>query len=483
LRTIEEKVEGAVPTGSAPQGPKSTSKRNARRRARRAKAAAEARAGAAAEQALLAEPGMDGACGESPSSGAEAKTNARMEMARLLRAHKKRFYDLKRTLKPPKQPPKEVKSIGTVKLVVLDVEGHTPHLAEGKQWEIEITEATTPMSLRKRLIRMLRLKGLRWELERWNEKLPRYPWFMLANGSKLVDGDILRVRVIKRHRQYRKSPGTTKRVKFERANQREGRKSGLRTYEWRPSGMRASIGVTTTRKLGSKKFEEPETATPWRHEPKLWERTPQKEMSEMSEAELEEMEARKQVKWEKELLLARETIERIEAAKLNEEERRAEIRAKKEKRMAHKLALKDATPKEKKQLKKAELEALEKERLTKEAEAERQKQLDELKRREEEQEITKLTIEKEAVWRKALEILGPEEREAALRNQARENAMLIQKLINDANERDAEGEYERIRRREELVAREEANKALRERMRIKNLSKQAKKQDKKRQGK
>jgi hypothetical protein len=86
------------------------------------------------------------------------------------------------------------------------------------------------------LKRKFRLKGLHWDLERRNSARGEkdFEWGGLSTYMMVEEGDEFRVRIRGVKRRRPNSPGTSKRVKFERVNKRKTNKMGLQAYEWSP---------------------------------------------------------------------------------------------------------------------------------------------------------------------------------------------------------------------------------------------------------
>jgi hypothetical protein len=242
---------------------RSTNKRNALRRARRLKKAAVSKEAAALEVAPLVEsvepqcivedswatPEDHDFVAESGDS-AISEAGASKQLSRLIRAHQKRFYELKRCLfkrTKPEPKPKEDDPIHPVKVVIDDRNGVTPHLVNGRNLEIGITTKTTPHQFRKKLIRKLKLKGVVWRLERWNPGIGEFQWFEIAACSSVKKGDIFRIQIMRSRKLVPNAPGTSKRTKYERANQREKRRLGLKSYVWNPKEGKqlADVSVAT----------------------------------------------------------------------------------------------------------------------------------------------------------------------------------------------------------------------------------------------
>jgi hypothetical protein len=85
---------------------------------------------------------------------------------------------------------------------------------------------TPPTKFRKMLVRIFRLKGLVWQLEKRSTAAGEgFEWAEISKLQKsLNQGDETRIRIIRTNQRRRNSPGTTRRVRMDRANSRSARK-------------------------------------------------------------------------------------------------------------------------------------------------------------------------------------------------------------------------------------------------------------------
>jgi hypothetical protein len=266
----------------------------------------------------------------------EAIADVARRTSRLIRADLKKLFDAKRMLGKQTERPRRAENsrIVTVKVALDDRNGVTPHLVHGRSIEFEFGATKTPFQFRKKLVPRLRLKGIIWSLERLSRESGRYEWYELAHGVKLKEGEMFRVTVLKTRARKPNSPGTTKRMKFERANQREKRRLSLKSYLWEP-GYGRKVEVST-------EIRSPEDPPPclgaWgpghrrrriEHEvvPPPLPGYEEEAMSAEQLAETRNQERENKLKW---IEKARTELERLEAAKAVEEERREAIRDQKQ---------------------------------------------------------------------------------------------------------------------------------------------------------
>jgi hypothetical protein len=160
---------------------------------------------------------------ESPEIPEEVNIKRR-DACRLIRALRKVSYEL-RGSRPEKRKPEKRVYQGFITLEDQVGIHHLQHRI-GKREELQTT-LQHPHQFRKTLVRVYRLKNLRWTLFRVQDgNLTRMPKLMqiLEDQAEYV----IRIEDYKRRRPN--SPGSSKRHHFERANQKRGRKD----FAWSP---------------------------------------------------------------------------------------------------------------------------------------------------------------------------------------------------------------------------------------------------------
>jgi hypothetical protein len=187
---------------------------------------------------------------------------------RLIRALRKIAYDIlkgERRDEKSQEPTRERKTV-MLRVRIDNRNRVTPHLTHGKMFEFEFSAGEKVHKLRKGLIRKLRLKGVWWDLEQQvsvgDEE--KYVWCDLKNVMEKLVQDaqtVFQVRIKKTKVKTPNAPGTSKRVKMERANQRAGRKQGLKSYVWEPECQR--VVDVSTQKTGTEAAVE---VRPWMRE-------------------------------------------------------------------------------------------------------------------------------------------------------------------------------------------------------------------------
>jgi hypothetical protein len=166
---------------------------------------------------------------------------------RLIRAVRKIAYDIVRGARREEKKPEPPRERRTVKLRILidDRNGITPHLVHEKMFEFDFDVREKVHQLRKGLIRKLRLKGVDWSLEQEvrvkdgrGVRTERCDLKFVMERMVRDEQAVFVVRAWKARSRIPNAPGTSKRVKLARANQRTGRRLGLKSYVWAPEPPR-----------------------------------------------------------------------------------------------------------------------------------------------------------------------------------------------------------------------------------------------------
>jgi hypothetical protein len=158
----------------------------------------------------------------------ETKDTKHRDMMRLYRKARKLAYEIRGPWRKPEKPKKEAKRVYRAYITLEDQVGvhHLKHRI-GRREEFQ-TNLTHPHQFRKALIRVFRLKNLKWTLYHVDEEgnRTRMPQLM-----PIIDDEAEYVLDIEEQRRRRpNSPGTSKRKHFERANQKKRRGD----FEWHP---------------------------------------------------------------------------------------------------------------------------------------------------------------------------------------------------------------------------------------------------------
>jgi hypothetical protein len=161
------------------------------------------------------------------------------QINRVVRADLKRLYDWRRRTKPQTKPKKPDPDFVNVEMKLEDGNGVAKHPNHGKIYEFGFDTTLSPHQFRKQLIRKFRLKRIFWSLER-QDRGWAYVCLDLARNMKVDAGDKFRIQIERPRGRKPNAPGTSKRVKYERANQRQRKKMGLKSYEWRPGKAETS---------------------------------------------------------------------------------------------------------------------------------------------------------------------------------------------------------------------------------------------------
>jgi hypothetical protein len=179
-------------------------------------------------QCFTEDGGMDY---DDPNSEKDTK---RRDMMRLYRKTRKLAYEVRGPWKPREKPKKEAKRVHKAYITLEDQVGvHTLEHRVGRREEFQ-TNLTRPHEFRKALIRVFRLKNLKWSLLHVDKEGNRA---RMPELTQIIEDEAEYVLVIKDQRRKRPSaPGTSKRRHFERANQKRRRGD----FEWHPPQEKSS---------------------------------------------------------------------------------------------------------------------------------------------------------------------------------------------------------------------------------------------------
>jgi hypothetical protein len=154
------------------------------------------------------------------------KDTKHRDMMRMYRKARKLAYEIRGPWKKPEKPKKEAKRVYRAYITLEDLVSvhHLEHRV-GKREEFQ-TNLARPHEFRKALIRVFRLKNLRWSLYHVEKDGNRA---RMPQLYQVIDDEAEYVLVIEEQKRKRpNSPGTSKRQHFERANQKRRRKD----FEW-----------------------------------------------------------------------------------------------------------------------------------------------------------------------------------------------------------------------------------------------------------
>jgi hypothetical protein len=168
-----------------------------------------------------------------PQGAHEARDKATKQVDRIIRVHLKKIHDLKRELKRDEKPQQLRKAKPNQVILLGEIDnrnGATKHLVHGYTIEFGFDANLSAHQLREQLVRRVRLKWIKWLLELWNGGSVEHRWFDMSAVSNAKKGDRFRVAILGTKKRTPNSPGTSKRIRLERANQRAARLRGLKTF-------------------------------------------------------------------------------------------------------------------------------------------------------------------------------------------------------------------------------------------------------------